>query len=86
VILRISTSGLLGSCLKWYNRDMKTLKTKVVKGIKSKTVWAITLLVAIAIIPEIQEVFPSHILNIIETALGVIAVYSKLNPSQNYSE
>lgn len=56
------------------------------KLFKSRTFWTVVGLVIIGVIPVFKETIPQPYYDAIVIALGVLASYFKLSPSQKYGE
>lgn len=59
---------------------------KLYAGLTSRTVWVLIGMVLLAELPVLQEALPVLAYKAIFLALGVLATYFKLNPSQPYGE
>jgi len=51
---------------------------------KSRTVWTLVFLLVWNIIPEVKDLLPPGIHNLITVGLTTVATYFKINPSQTY--
>lgn len=58
---------------------------KILLGLKSRTVWTIIALFVINGFQGISSLVPPAALDTINAILGVVAIYFKINPSQNYN-
>lgn len=56
----------------------------MMKLLKSRTVWTIIVLFVINGVAGIHDTIPVNLLPFIDGILGILAIYFKLNPSQNY--
>jgi hypothetical protein len=54
--------------------------------VKSRTFWTVVLLVGLNTVPQFKGIIPDQVVDIINIALGTIATYFHINPSQKYSE
>ncbi len=63
-----------------YNRAMNTIKT----ALMSRTFWMIVAMFIIGGFQSIQSMIPAGSIVYVQGFLGMLAVYFKLNPSQNY--
>jgi hypothetical protein len=59
---------------------MKTIIT----ALKSRTVWTIVFMVVTNIVSLLSGILSQEALTLINTVLGALAVYFKLNPTQKY--
>jgi hypothetical protein len=57
---------------------------KVLLALKSRTVWTVVALVLINGIPAVRGFIPAQYLPYVDGAIGLLAMYFKVNPSQNY--
>jgi hypothetical protein len=54
--------------------------------LKSRTFWTVVLLVGINTVPQLQGLIPDQLINVINVALGTVATYFHINPSQTYGQ
>lgn len=59
---------------------------KIYAALTSRTIWVVAALVLMAELPVLQEVVSPLVYKAVMIALGVLATYFKLNPSQPYGE
>ena len=52
---------------------------------RSRTFWLVVLTVLVNVIPQLQAVLPPAWRDLVTVALGVLAAYFHVNPSQTYS-
>lgn len=57
---------------------------KISLALKSRTVWTILALFVLNGLPAVTELLPVTLLPIANLILTVLAMYFKVNPSQNY--
>ena len=60
----------------------KKIWEKILKALKSRTVWVIVLMFLINGISGIREFVPVSILPYLDAVLGLLGVYFRLNPKQ----
>ena len=58
---------------------------KIKLALTSKTVWAIIVLFIINGVGAIHNSIPANWLTVIDPIIGLLAIYFKVNPSQNYN-
>jgi len=56
------------------------------KIVKSRTVWVVVVMFLVGGVEAISGFIPGGFLPLVEGALGVLAIYFKVNPSQDYVE
>ena len=57
---------------------------RLLKALKSRTIWSLVAMVIITGIPAIQDQIPDTIQPMVQLILALLAGYFKLNPSQTY--
>ena len=57
---------------------------KVTKALSSRTTWTIVAMFLIGGVNAITAFIPESALPLVQGALGILAVYFKVNPSQDY--
>ena len=57
---------------------------KLIKLFFSRTVWTIIVMVIINGIPSVESMIPVSWLPYIDGVLGLLAIYFRINPKQNY--
>ena len=60
------------------------MANKIVLALKSRTVWSLIVLFVVNGISGIHDSIPSNWLTLVDGVLGILTVYFKINPSQNY--
>jgi len=59
---------------------------KLVLALKSRTNWTIVVMYLIEFGPKISELVPTQWKPLVLAALGLVAFYFKVNPSQDYTQ
>ena len=59
---------------------------KLQLAVKSKTTWTIVAMFLIGGVNAVASFIPSDFQSVVMGALGLLAVYFKVNPSQNYTK
>jgi hypothetical protein len=57
---------------------------KIELALKSRTFWTIVIIAALNTIPQVKQYLPQSLFDAINWALGFLATYFHVNPSQNY--
>lgn len=60
------------------------MKDKVLKAVKSRTVWVILAMVLVNGVPSIEHLIPASYQPVVNAILGLLATYFKVSPSQSY--
>jgi hypothetical protein len=64
---------------------MNNILIKLLGIVKSRTVWTVIALVLINGIPAVASYIPESVKPIVDTLLGLLAVYFRVNPKQEYN-
>jgi|TARA_R100000789_G_scaffold62339_1_gene59351 hypothetical protein len=54
------------------------------KALKSRTVWTIVVMAVVNGVASVEALIPGAVLTWLNPVLGLLAIYFKVNPSQNY--
>lgn len=57
---------------------------KLVQVLKSRTFWTLVVMVLVNGIPSVRESIPASAQPVVDIALGLLATYFHVNPSQKY--
>ena len=55
---------------------------KILKALKSRTVWTVIVMFIISGVDGIREIIPSNALPMVEGILGLLAIYFRVNTRQ----